>query len=231
MTEYNSSAANSDPPDAYDHPFYDSAEEEAEYAQLVETEIAAASAKSSSLSSDIPTASIPLPGEAVDVDVSKPMPKPLPAPTGRVPTTTGDTDAVRTLIKRVKNAENGSDPPDWNVPLRLGRIPVNATVARSVAEKIAMIMAVRMTDCDLDAVPLAGSFVARAMGWDDPEGDGGRRARKYLRMLCDYDVLREDETMPLRGWPCGTKTYQPHDFDLRALFEGRTLTVVREEAA
>ncbi len=73
---------------------------------------------------------------------------------------------------------------------------------------------------------------ARAMGWDDPEGEGSKQARKYLHTLCDYRILRLDHALPPKGWPCGTNCFQPSDYDLVDLFEGeRQLTVVREEAA
>lgn len=169
-----------------------------------------------------------------------PSPEPQPQPPGHFPIDTGDrasapkteSKAVLALLQRVRDAELGVDPPDWTVPLHLERIPANASAARAVAEKVGTLMAVRLTDGDLDAAPLSGSLIARAMGWPDPDGDGATRGRKYLRLLCRFRVLRCDEPMPLRGLPHGTKTYQPADYDLFALFTSRIdggLTVVQSE--
>lgn len=160
-------------------------------------------------------------------------PKPTPKPTGRVPIDTGDTDAVHWLLKSVRDAETGANPPDWQIPLRLDRLPHNAYVLRAVAEKVALIMAVRLTYGELEAAPLAGSLIARAMGWHDADAEGACRGRKVLRAICNCEVLRFAESLPPRGWPYGTKCYQPRDFDLVDFWEsnGVLLQAVGEQVA
>ena len=61
------------------------------------------------------------------------------------------------------------------------------------------------------------------MGWDDPDGEGGHQARRTLKSLCGYNVLR---CVKPRDPELRTKTYQPYDFTLRELFESKIIRAV-----
>ena len=117
------------------------------------------------------------------------------------------------LFQRMAEYKAGRMVPDFEVRLRIERLPRNASTLRAVAERIALVMSLQLTDGDPADPALSCTVVAWLMGLD-PE-KGAKQASKWLHALERYHVIRQSKTLPpLKGQPCGTRCFQPYDFEL-----------------
>lgn len=119
--------------------------------------------------------------------------------------------------------------PERAAPLRLDRLPRNASTLREVAKKVQLVMELQLTDDDARDVPLAASVVAWLMGLDPKRGK--KTASYWLHQLESYEVIRSPGALdPTREDIDGTRTFQPFGYDLQAILDGER-TVQLEVAA
>jgi hypothetical protein len=103
------------------------------------------------------------------------------------------------------------------VPLPIHRLARQATALRSIAGWMALLMGLRLTEGDADALPFSTSLCCRLMGWD-PTADK-TRASTCLKRLEEKQVIRYAGSLEPDGKPDGTRCFQPCGFDLEELFE------------
>lgn len=125
------------------------------------------------------------------------------------------------LARRVQAVERGLERPDFDVPLNIDRLPRNASALRALAERVAIVMALALSDGDTDPAPLSVGLVARLMGLDPQNRSHRGRAWRQRQALLRRKIIRSAGRLkPTReGWE-GTDCFQPYDFDLAAVFEG-----------
>lgn len=146
-----------------------------------------------------------------------PRPLPLPVPGGASPHKqrgSGQNEVVfdedSAVLRMLAEHDRGEWMPEFDVPLRLEAIPRQAFRLRALAERIAIVMSLRLSMGDTTDVPISASFAARLIGLD-PDRDK-KVARQLLKALVDYRVIRHAGELPKHHKGNGTRTYQPYGF-------------------
>lgn len=142
---------------------------------------------------------------------------------GKVPVDTRPAPAEDApLYALLREWRRGDLKPDFEVRLDLARLPANAFALRSLAEAIGIAMGFHLTLGETRPLPLSGSFVAWLMG-QDVRG-GARQGRRMLDALVRHGVLEDVGELHPRGWPRGTRLFEPTTATLGAIFHGATST-------
>lgn len=113
--------------------------------------------------------------------------------------TTGDTErADEHIARRVRAVERGQERVDFDVPLNLDRLRRQASVLRALALRVAIVMALALTDGDAESTPLPVGLVALLMGKDPRNDQHRRQAWNARKALVERKILRWDRRLPSR---------------------------------